>query len=114
MAILKGILSTNLGIRAYNSVNVTSKFLLKPFAQKLTNDRSSTVVLTYYEVIFFAWGELSIKRWLMWCWRSLLWGRINQAILTSKNGLFRRNSDHLVLTPMLSTSEYLQLYTRKV
>jgi hypothetical protein len=49
-------------IRAYNSVNVTSKFLLKPFVQKLTSDRSSTVVLTYYEVIFFAWAGLSIKR----------------------------------------------------
>jgi hypothetical protein len=62
VAILKGILSTNLGITAYNSVNVTSKFLLKPFVQKLTSNRSSTVVLTYDEVTFFAWAGLSIKR----------------------------------------------------
>jgi hypothetical protein len=92
MAILKGILSTNLGITAYNSVNVTSKYLLKPFVQKLTSNRSSTVVLIYDEVTFFAWAGLQSSDGLMWCWSSLLWGRINQAI---RMDLFRHNSDHL-------------------
>jgi hypothetical protein len=73
-------------LEAYNSVNVTRIFLLQPFVQELTSNRSSTVVLTYDEVTFFAWAGLQSSDGLMWCWSSLLWGRINQTILTSKNG----------------------------
>jgi hypothetical protein len=52
----------------------------RPTRPEAQSNRSSTVVLTYDEVTSLLHGlDFQSSDGLMWCWRSLLWGRINQA-----------------------------------
>ncbi|KAG7361239.1 phosphatidylinositol 3- and 4-kinase [Nitzschia inconspicua] len=82
-AILKGLLSTNPGIRAYKYVIDSSKSLLKPFVIKRKNITEIVASLSDEEVVSLVKrAGVSDFDDRMWCWNSHLWEQINYGDVT--------------------------------